>query len=196
MARHHSSQALLLPLSLLAAAAIGCGQVDTGGTEATTATTVGSATTAPAQATTAPAAPAPNFTAADGRFSARFPTPPERAERSGGGITFVFYGTTVRNVDVFAGYADKPSAPTAPAEQVAFLRKETEEEGITQMTETTFLGRPAVDSVRRRVEDSVERFRHQRVFLVGKRVYYLTGHASTPAMPAEYSEMLASFRLT
>lgn len=188
-----ASPALLVALAALA----GCGGAEVADGVQPTLTTV------PAPVTVASVPPPPPpvtaasgspFTAADGRFSAQFPTPPSRAERSGGGLTFVVYGTAEGDRQVSVGYADYPKDRAKNPRDL--LRTMAEEEGMLRMTDTTFLGRPALDIAVPRVEEGVTRYLHERSFMAGTRMYFLRGWSATPATPPDHTTLISTFKLT
>ena len=189
-------------LVILAVATVGCGP-KSGGVQA--AVTTAPASTAPASAapaaaaptsTSAPAPPGVAFTAADGRFTARFPVVPKRTENVARGLTFVSYISVLQDDSVSAGFVDRPPPALAAKDQPAFLRTRMAVEGVVQFTDTSFLGRPALDTVLHTVEGGVDDYRLQRSFLVGSRMYMLHGRSSSPTPTPAYAMLLASFALS
>ena len=135
-------------------------------------------------------------TAQDGRFTAEFPTAPEREENTltaaGLDLVVVSYTTATDDESVIVGYTDYPegiggdSVLEGAAEGSAANVNGT----IQSKTDTTFVGQPAKDVVVTTDEATV----NERIFLVGNRLYTLIGVARS-GRPASYDRLLETFAL-
>lgn len=196
MAPNHWRSVLLLPTVL--AGTLGCGGAEVASNVEPALTTI------PAPVTAAPVVPTPtsaasgaSFTAADGRFSAQFPAPPERYEGSNGEFTFVTYTSSKDGRDLAVGYIDLPKKyDELLKDQRWLLRQLAKEEGTLSTKDTMYLGRPAHDIVVPRVEEGVNGYRHERSFLAANRKYTLRSWSMTPAPPPEHATLLTTFKLT
>jgi len=203
MSRPLLSRALVVfGTALLLATGLGCGQVDAGAGEdvlPTTVTVPGPVTT-PVPVTVAPTTTirlpkGTMFISEDGRFRVQLRTRPRRTENTSGGVRVVLYGSGSSSGTVLVGSVEHPRDSAELKDPDAFLRDRSTDEADIQMSETTFLGRLAVDTVRRRPEEGVIEYRFQRAFLVENRMYLISAFSTSEAPPSEYPAALATFTL-
>jgi hypothetical protein len=136
------------------------------------------------------------FTAADGRFTAEFPEAPTRQQEavSAAGIDLVVvsYSTESDDDSVMVGYTDYPDGfePEGVLEAAAQGSADNVNGRIQSSTDLTYLDHPAKDVVVTTDEATI----HERLFLVGTRMYTLIGVARDSRPPA-YDHLLDTFKL-
>jgi hypothetical protein len=140
------------------------------------------------------------FVSQDGRFSAMFPTTPEREEQDftvdENALKFVLYLGQLKEEAAAVGWVDFPPELTDNVEQ----RLEAAVQGaannlggtVERSQPLTFLDRPARDGVINSPQADV----YTRVFFDGVRMYMLQGLAAKDSpRPASYDRLLSSFAL-
>ncbi len=136
------------------------------------------------------------YTADDGRFTAEFPSSPERDEQqvtvAGIDLVIVSYTTESKNDALTVGFTDYPEVTDVGAVLDAAADGSANQINgtIESKTDTTFLGVPAKDVVISTDGASV----YERIFVVENRLYTLIGVAEN-ARPTSYDHLLATFAL-
>lgn len=136
------------------------------------------------------------FTADDGRFTAEFPETPKRQQEavSAAGIDLVVvsYSTESDDDSVMVGYTDYPEGFTSEGvlEAAAQGSADNVNGTIQSNTDLTYLDHPAKDIMVTTDEAMI----HERLFLVGTRMYTLIGVARASRPPA-YDHLLDTFKL-
>ena len=155
----------------------------------------GSSSSKSATSTTRPA-----FIAADAGFSAEFPGAPKRqeqpVEQAGVSLKVIFYQSTTNDEVVAVGSSTTPIALTGDGLTTALDKaidgSATNVHGtVSSRSKTTFLGVPAEDGVITAQGNVV----HERVFVVGQRLYIAEGITSSASKPhPAYDRLLATFK--
>jgi hypothetical protein len=136
------------------------------------------------------------FTADDGRFTAEFPETPKRQQEavSAAGINLVVvsYSTESDDDSVMVGYTDYPEGfESEGVLEAAAQGSASNVNGTIQSnTDLTYLDHPAKDIMVTTSEAMI----HERLFLVGTRMYTLIGVARASRPPA-YDHLLNTFKL-
>ena len=139
------------------------------------------------------------FTSREGRFSAEFPSQPERTERTqtvaGIPLKLIFFGTDDEERAVQVGYIDYPPG-IVTADPKTSLNGGAEGAAaavngrLTKKTPTTFLGHDAIDYVVE-VEGGMLT---AKAFLVGDRMYLLQ-EAGESRTHTGYDRLVSTFKL-